>query len=114
MPDPIDWPQLKKRCLNDDAFVREMVAIFSKHAPILVAGLKTAVAAGDTPAAKKQAHTLKGSAANLAAESLRASAYAAEMLAKDGKLDETRDAIPVIEKELNAVLEALERFLKAA
>ena len=114
MPHPIDWPQLKKRCLDDDAFVRELVAVFQKHGTGLLEQLRTAATAGLMPVAQKHAHTLKGSAANLAAEPLRAAALAAENAARTGDPQGLAQLVGAVEAEFARCMSEIERFLATA
>jgi HPt (histidine-containing phosphotransfer) domain-containing protein len=74
----IDLQKLRTRCLDDDEFVGQMLKIFSEVAPRTFESLRDAVSSGDLPAARRHAHTLKGSAANLSAELLRIAAAEAE------------------------------------
>ncbi len=77
----LDRDELFQRCLGDTAFTLQMLAVFCDTAPKTLAALKDAADAGDLIAAQRHAHTLKGSAANLAIEKLRVQAEEIEMLA---------------------------------
>ena len=114
IPHPIDWPLLKKRCLNDDAFVRELVGVFQTHGTGLLNQLRSAASAGTLPVAQKHAHTLKGSAANLAAEPLRAAALAAENAARNGDSSGLANLVETVEAEFGRCLSEIERFLASA
>jgi len=111
MAHAIDWPQLKKRCLDDDTFVRELVAVFQRHGRGPLDQLRVAAAAGVLPAAQKHAHTLKGSAANLAAEPLRAAALAAENAARTGDSSGLTHLVEAVDAEFSRCLAEIDRFL---
>ena len=101
----IDRQQLLGRCLNDPAFMRQMLDVFSNFVPQTVANLRAALDAGDVEATRRFAHTLKGSAANVSAEALRQIAFAAEQSASKGDLAAVRSHLPQIESLLGRCLE---------
>lgn len=82
----IDREQLLDRCLNDVDFTLQMLAVFCESAPRTARQLETAVAQGAWTDARRHAHTLKGSAANLSIEGLRLEAARLEMLAEQQDL----------------------------
>jgi HPt (histidine-containing phosphotransfer) domain-containing protein len=74
----IDWPDFEARCLNDAEFIQQMLGVFCDNTPKVWEQCKAAVEMGDWPAARRHAHTLKGSAANMSAATLRTLAMMAE------------------------------------
>ena len=96
----IDRHELLARCLNDTGFMKQMLEVFSDFVPQTFASLKSAIEAADLEAACRYVHTLKGSAANVSAETLRQVAFSAEQQAMAGDLDAVRKALP----EINAAL----------
>lgn len=78
MPDPtvIDPQAIENlRALNpgdNDEFVREIAGIFLEDTPLRIAELDQSLAAGDTAKFTRAAHSIKGSSANLGANSVRA------------------------------------------
>jgi HPt (histidine-containing phosphotransfer) domain-containing protein len=86
-PELIDRDQLLNRCLNDVDFTLQMLAVFCEAAPRTAKQLEAAIAEGALTDAKRHAHTLKGSAANLAIEDLRLQAARLELLADERDLD---------------------------
>jgi two-component system sensor histidine kinase BarA len=66
-----------------------------------VASVRDAVGRGDAPAAARDAHTLKGAAANLGAPHLCASAEALEALARAGDLGRASEALQALERAAN-------------
>lgn len=83
----IDRDQLLERCLNDVGFMRQMLSVFRDSAPRTAKQLEAAIAQGAMTDAKRHAHTLKGSAANLSIEHLRLEAARLEMLAEQDDLE---------------------------
>lgn len=66
--------------------------------------------AGDPGALELAAHSLKGSAANLGAEGLRAAAGRLEVLGRDGDLQEASAALEGVREELEQVVRELGRI----
>ena len=78
--------ELLERLMGDEELVKTVVAAFLEDAPRQIAGLKQALAEGDLTRAHRQAHTLKGAAANLGAGRLRQAALEMEKFGKDSGL----------------------------
>ena len=78
------------RCMGDEDLVREVVALFLDNLPQRIQELQAALDAGDAPAARMAAHTIKGMAANTCAEALRKVAGEIEDAAREGDLDAVR------------------------
>jgi CheY-like chemotaxis protein len=88
--------------------IGKIVTIFLKDAPLRVAELRRALASGDAPSVRKEAHTLKSSSANMGALGLSALCKDLEALGRDGRLDEASKTFPRLEEEYARV----EAFLK--
>lgn len=56
---------------------------------------------------RRQAHTLKGSSANIGAPALQDTAYQIELAAKAGNLDKTINLIPELDKQLKELKQVL-------
>ena len=72
---------------GDEELFREVLSEFIESTTGLVAELQAAAAGGDFAAAKRLAHSLKGSAATVGASELRNIAAAIESSAKDGSVN---------------------------
>ena len=94
---------------GDREAASEITAEFLKDAPLRVAALHEAVAAGDAALARRQAHTLKGASSNVGAEALRAVAYRAELAFAGGSLQEAGE----LERGLDAELRRLQVEMSA-
>ena len=66
------------RLMNDEGMARVIIEGFLADMPVQIELLAKAVAAADSTAAGQQAHKIKGAAANMAAEALRAAAAQTE------------------------------------
>lgn len=98
---PIDLVHLSRMTLGDRSVEREVLALFSRQGPLLLARMRQVQAAGEPAAVAPIAHALKGSASGLGAwlvaeaaaevESAAAShpeRLASALLALDGALDD--------------------------
>lgn len=69
-PPPFDLKPLLQRCLQDGAFVRELLSTFQSQARRELPLLLDAVRQANLPQIVAISHKLKGSAANVSAEKL--------------------------------------------
>jgi len=88
MPDApiIDLTNLRMIADGDEAFMRELIDIYAEDAVEQIKHLRKAVGVGDAPLVERYAHSLKGSSANIGAESMREIALAMEQRANGGDL----------------------------
>jgi len=82
------------RMMGDEDLARMVIETFLDDFPKQVEALRGFFAASDVSGTERQAHTIKGAAANIGGEALRALAFKMEKTAKAGKLDEVRDRLP--------------------
>jgi HPt (histidine-containing phosphotransfer) domain-containing protein len=78
--------------------------------PAQIAKLRAALAGGDMEAAGRHAHTAKGQAAYIGAETFRELAYAAELAAKDGDGAKAESLLPGLEARFAAIQEEIGRI----
>ncbi len=71
---------------DDEDLLAEVAALARTEILRQVIALKSALAAGDAPAARREAHTIKGTVATLGAQAVRDVAMAAEHAARDNDL----------------------------
>jgi HPt (histidine-containing phosphotransfer) domain-containing protein len=79
------------RALSPDdngEFLREIIGIFLSDTPLRIQELEDSLGTGDTQKFTRAAHSIKGSAANLGATALGASAQALEAESKQKPLSE--------------------------
>jgi HPt (histidine-containing phosphotransfer) domain-containing protein len=101
-----------QRMMGDEGFAHEVAAGFLEELPALVSTLREQVARGDLHAICKQAHKIKGSAANVGGEALRDIAMELEQAGKIGDLAGVADRIPAFELQSTLLNEALRQWEK--
>lgn len=96
---PIVREELVERCLGDEAFAAEMLGLFASNTPGLVAQMRVHAEAGRWDDAARSAHTLKGTAGNIAAPDLRWAAMAFEDAVRCG--DTVRATASLVRVEMS-------------
>jgi PAS domain S-box-containing protein len=104
-----DKVALLQRLMNDDELARIVIAGFLKDIPYQIQSLKDYLEAGDITSSERQAHTIKGAAANVGGEALRATALEFEKNVKSSDLDVLRKLIGELELQFNRLKEELEK-----
>ena len=100
--------ELLERIDGDRAFVAELLELFRGDYPALMLAADDAIAARDTVALQRAAHTLKGTLANLSANSAATTAAELEIMATEAKLDGAAGKLDELARELARVVEALQ------
>jgi len=90
-----DRAALLDRLMDDEALLVDILKEFITNTPELIARLKESVEAGDTEEARRAAHTLKGSASNVSANTLMNAALEAEM---DARASNLSNMVVILEK----------------
>jgi HPt (histidine-containing phosphotransfer) domain-containing protein len=98
---------LMGRVYGDLEMARIIAGAFVMDMPEQMAALKAGLTAGDAAAVRLRAHTIKGSAANVGAESLRQKAYVVEKHAERGDLALAASLAPQIDVEFERLKQAL-------
>jgi HPt (histidine-containing phosphotransfer) domain-containing protein len=91
------------------ALLKRILGAFVSDAPKRLAALKAALDAGERVIAEREAHSLKGAAANIAAEQLRLAAAKMEEDCHQGRLDEARKDTTALEDSLSTLLSVIDR-----
>jgi len=97
---------------DNDEFLREIIGIFLEDTPQRIAELETGLAAADTPAFARAAHSIKGSSANLGALRLK---QIAEKIEHGSRQDGSGSAVAdvaLLKTEFAATGAELGKFLK--
>jgi CheY-like chemotaxis protein/HPt (histidine-containing phosphotransfer) domain-containing protein len=81
-----DRPAMLSRMMDDENLAQVVIAAFLDDTPRQLEKLRRYLDAADAPGAERQAHLLKGSAANVGGEALRAVAFEMEKAGKTGDL----------------------------
>lgn len=85
--------------LADEELVELILDRFLETAPAQLASLRSLLDAGDAAGAERQAHSLKGAAANVGGQRLRRAAFAAEQAARARDLPEAAGQLDEMELE---------------
>jgi histidine phosphotransfer protein HptB len=89
--------------------VAEILKDFRADGAVRVARLRNAVARGDPAAVREEAHSIKGSAAQMGAAELAAACQILESDARAGSLGDARAQLETIESLFDAVNRAIGR-----
>ncbi|MFH1292697.1 MAG: response regulator [Pseudomonadota bacterium] len=104
---PIDLDRAIERAMGDSAFLERMLHEFLAGVPAQIEALSTALEQGDAEGLIRQAHTLKGAAANLSADGVAAAALRLEQIGREGDLSAGMDGL----SELNDDVARLEAYV---
>jgi len=99
--------ELLVRLMNDESLMRRIVKAFNSDSPSQVIELHAAIDAGDFTLARRLAHNIKGSAANIAAPALRKAAYDLETALRDEKRDHFAGLMLIVEKQMESLLQMM-------
>ncbi len=91
---------------GDEAFLMEALEGFIENVTSQIGIIRQAISEGDGEAVRKEAHSIKGGAANLTADVLSGVAFELENIGKSGDLKEGIEALEKLEQEVFR----LERF----
>ena len=104
-----DAQALLGRLMDDEGLARKVVAGFLADAPRQLRALHDSLDRGDAATAHRLAHTLKGAAATVTAESLRAACLAVEGAVAAGDLAGASALLLPIEEQLRLLADVLRR-----
>jgi HPt (histidine-containing phosphotransfer) domain-containing protein len=93
--------------LEDCAFVRSILEASLLEIPELLGELQQLCKGDDCLVIRRQAHTLKGMAANISAFALRDSAMRVETAAKEGSIESVLELLPEVEQQALLTIEAI-------
>ena len=113
-PPALDVGSLLHRCMGNVQAVKRILRNFERSAGDVPDRIEQALAQSDTAAAARLAHSLKGDAATLSAEPLRAAAQAVEELAVVGAEATARTRLLELRLELNRCLDHIPQALAEA
>jgi len=105
-----DRDGMMARLLDDVPLARSIVAGFLDDLPRQVAALRLALEAGDDGAIRRLAHTLKGAAANVGGENVRAIALAIETAAAAGHGQEVDGTLAEMDAAVAQLVAAMAPF----
>jgi len=98
---PMDFEKALREFEEDEEFLREVLEEFSGNVRKQIEIMHAAVSEKNTEIIWKEAHSIKGGAANLTAEKLSEIAFELEGMGKSGFLEKVPQALEKLEKELH-------------
>jgi PAS domain S-box-containing protein len=107
LPCPINWNELLSQSDEDMAFTQEMINAWLSKNPENMAALGQAVKAGNASEIFTLAHTIKGSAATICADTVAQAAYPLETAGRE----ETLNDIETLFADLQTEFDRLKTFL---
>jgi CheY-like chemotaxis protein len=90
---------LLARLMGDQGLAARLIEVFLDDAPQRLLALKNAIEAGDACGARLQAHTLKGAAATVSAEALRAVCSEVQEAATSGNMLQASAMLPQLQEQ---------------
>ena len=106
-PPVFDRAGMLSRLMGDEDLARTVLDSFRKDIPRQIISLKRYIASGDTTAAGRQAHTIKGASANVGAERLRMVSSEMEQALKTGDPITIQAALTKMETEYARIERAM-------
>ncbi len=106
--DPMDFSQATEEFEGDEEFLMEVLEGFMENVTSQIGIIRQAISDGEAEVIRKEAHAIKGGAANLTADDLSAIAFELERIGSSGALE---DAVETLEK-LEQAFSRLEHFAK--
>ena len=105
-----DSAGMMDRLMGDQELARIVMDGFLEDAPRLIEALRSSLEAGDAEAAIRGAHTIRGAAATVGGEALRAVAWEMEKAGVAGDFDAVKARVPALESELGRLCTAMSEF----
>ncbi|MCX7804182.1 MAG: response regulator [Planctomycetota bacterium] len=100
---PFEIRELLDRLDGDMAACERLARLFAEDFAARMEELRAAIEKGDARRVEREAHTMKGSAANFAARGLYGSALEVETAAREGRLSDARAALLALATEFRRV-----------
>ena len=104
-----DRAGLMERVMDDEGLANRLLAGIVEDIPRRIALLKGCLASGDGAGVALEAHTIKGAAANIGGEALRAAAFMVEQAAKAGDLNAAGQHLPNLETQFARLQQAIQK-----
>jgi signal transduction histidine kinase/ligand-binding sensor domain-containing protein/CheY-like chemotaxis protein/HPt (histidine-containing phosphotransfer) domain-containing protein len=104
---PVDWEQFVAQTDGDREFAQELVQLFIESGDAALRDIRAALGRGDLAAIGRVAHSLKGSSANVRAQSASAAAARLEEAARAGAVDQLSQLEEDLRREANRAMEYL-------
>jgi CheY-like chemotaxis protein len=108
---PFDRTAVLARVGGDRSLLAEVVDLFLQESSGMVDELRAALDIRESKRLMRAAHTIKGAVDIFGAQAVYDAAFQVETLAQQGKLDQARDAIAVLEKQIETLRSALAQLV---
>ncbi len=109
MSEPIiDLAALSEQFDGDRELLEEVAAIFAEDCPGRLTEARQALASKDSETLRRSAHSLKGAAGTLAANTVKDTASQLEQAAKEGHFAQAAQLLPILEEQLGELFQYLE------
>lgn len=108
---PFDEEALFELVDEDPDFLETLVDTFLGDCTTYVESIRTAINEEDAETLVREAHGLKGAAANMQAESARAAARRLEQIGRSEELERAPDALQDLENEIDHLVPALKNLV---
>ena len=97
---PMDFDRAVEEFEGDEASVIEVMEVFIKKALTQVVTIQQALQKGDAQIVMREAHAIKGGAANMTADALADMSFKLEKIGKSGSVKGGLEVLENIEKEI--------------
>ncbi|MCF6247632.1 MAG: GAF domain-containing protein [Desulfobacula sp.] len=104
---PFDYDKALDEFEDDKEFLKEVIDEFLEHLSTQLSKISMAISNNDPDAVEKEAHAIKGGAANLTAYPLSNSAHELELIGRSGVLDQSRTTFENMAEEFAKLKEHL-------
>jgi len=104
-----DPDEMMQRFLDDEELAHDIIQAFLSDIPGQITILKNHLASGDAHAVQRQAHSIKGAAANVSGSRLRKKAFEMETAGKAGDLALAASLLPLVEEQFRLLEETLKQ-----
>jgi len=107
----LDREEILERVGGDMELLAELVEIFTADSAEMLGRIEKAIETGDAEELRSAAHALKGSVGNFGENAAFKTARSLEMMGKEGDLSNAKQALDLLKKQVEQVLEALKDFV---
>jgi len=97
----LDWTGFLDRVMDDEDLAKKIFNTFLNETPKRIQQIQKSIDHGEILITEREAHTLKGSSANVGAVILQDIAHKIEISVNDGDLTNAASFLPMLEKQFN-------------
>ena len=98
---PMNFEWVIKEFEGEKEILVEVLNGFLKNVASQIKAIRRAISAGNAELVRKEAHSIKGGAANLSANNLARVAFELEDIAKSGTLERGHEVVDRVEREFH-------------